>query len=271
MRRVGIFTGYVVIGLLLSCGEPASPVTPPAPIASASAAPPVDPAPSASAEASAAPSAAPAAPPVARKECSKVVAMAPADDPFWHVLAQPGACWSLLPTGGDPLRDIVIEAYDARSVDGADVARLRVTYNGPNGPEDISDRDPWPQQVAVGPKGVWFVGRKADDKAVTAAMAKAPTYLLVPRPMEPAKANKWRFLRKGASIKGEVACVGFEIPKPECTDACSASICASHTGGIVLAEGAATPTGAAFTQRGVVVELMKAGAPDPKASAPKKP
>jgi hypothetical protein len=196
--------------------------------------------------------------------------MAPTDEPFWHVLAQPGSCWSLVPTGGDPLRDIVIEAYDARSVSGADVARLRVTYNGPNGPEDISDRDPWPGQVAVGAKGVWFVPRKADDKAVDAAAAKAPTYLLAPRPMEASKASKWRFLRKGASVKGEVACFGFEIPKSECTESCTASICASHTGGIVLAEGAATPTGTAFAQRGVVVELAKAGA-DAKAAAPKKP
>ncbi|MEO7332286.1 MAG: hypothetical protein ABI193_27165 [Minicystis sp.] len=199
------------------------------------------------------------------------MAMAPTSGPFWQVLAQPGACWSLLPPGGDPLRDIVIEAYDARSVDGVDVARLRVTYNGPNGLEDLSDRDPWPQQVAIGTKGVWFVARKADDKAVTAAMAKAPTYLLAPKPMEPTKTGKWRFLRKGASAKGEVACFGFEMPRPECTDACGASICVALSGGVVLAEGAATPTGAAFTQRGIVVELARPGAPDARAPAPKKP
>jgi hypothetical protein len=217
------------------------------------------------------PSAAPAAPPVARKECPKVVAMAPLDEPFWHVLAQPGSCWSIVPAEGDPARDIVIEAYDARRVGDADVARLRVTYNGPSGPEDLSERDPWPQQVAVGAKGVWFVPKKADDKAIDAAMSKPATHLLTPRPAEPAKANKWRFLRKGTSPKGEVACIGYEIPKGECTEACMASVCVSHTGGIVLAEGAATPTGGAFAQRGVRVEMSKADAPDAKKAAPKKP
>ncbi|MFO0761122.1 MAG: hypothetical protein U0359_31885 [Byssovorax sp.] len=219
----------------------------PAPSAEVTAAPPVDP--------SGTPSAAPAAPPVARKECSKIAAMASPEEPHFHVLAQPGSCWSIIPAEGDPLRDIVIEAYDARRVDDADVARLRVTYNGPSGPEDISERAAWPQQVAVGQKGVWFASRKDDDKAINAAMQKPPTYALPPKPAEPSKAGKWRFLRKGTSPKGEVACFGFELPKDECKENCSATICTAVVGGIVSASGAATPTGGAFAQKGIKVEM----------------
>jgi hypothetical protein len=204
------------------------------------------------------------APAVPRKECPKVSAMAAADEPFWHILAQPGACWTL--TSDDPARDLVVEAYDARMVGDADVARLRVTYNGPSGPEDLGGRDGWPQQVAVTKKGAWFLDRKADDPAITKALGKAPTYADAPHLVEPGKTGKAIFVRKGKTARGEIICFGHEAsadPGP-CPGGCRASLCVSRTGGFVVAEGDVTPTGGRFVQRGYQPE----GAPAP---APKKP
>jgi hypothetical protein len=244
MRYPIFLAGISAVGLVASCHEPPPAATPPPPTAAPTAAPtPTE-----------VPTAAPAPPPpVARKECPKVTAMAATDEPFWHILAQPGGCWTLLPTDGDPERTLVIEAYDARMVGDADVARLRLWYNSDQGPtNDFGDADHWPRQVAVTKKGIWFLDVKADDQAIGRALHKAPTHVDAPRPMEPAKANNWQWIRKAKTAKGEVLCYGHETPRDtgKCEDTCDGMICVSRTGGFVVAEGTSAPFFGTFRQKG---------------------
>lgn len=247
MRYPILFTGITAVGLLASCAEPPPAATPRGPTLTPAAAPAPTETPTAAA------STAPAPPPVARKECPSVTAMAAADEPFWHILAQPGGCWTLVPVDGEPARTLVIEAYDARMVGDADVARLRLTYNAEQGPTgEFGDQDHWPRQVAVTKKGVWFLDVKADDQAVGRALQKAPTYVDAPRPVEPTKANNWQWIRKAKTAKGDVLCFGHEVPRGtgQCEDTCDGMICVARTGGFVVAEGTSAPWFGTFRQKG---------------------
>ena len=183
--------------------------------------------------------------------CSKIAALAPTEGAAWRAVVQPGACFTLKNVGvagkaGPPGDVLVIESYDVRRVDDAEVARLRVTHATPTEQGGVSGLPDLPQQLAVTSKGVWMLDRKVDDPGVTKALGKGPTYAADPRSQEPTKANKYAFVRKGHNAKGDVICVGRDQPKPECTEACTSMVCFSVQSGVVLVEGAASPTGDTF-------------------------
>lgn len=277
--RASCAVGVVALCLSIGCSSagPSAPAAPPPP----EVAPPPSAEPavaSAAPSASAAPEVAPAAPAVPMKTCSKIAALAPTEGTAWRALVQPGACFTLKNMGqagkaGPPGDVLVVESYDVRRVDDAEVARLRVTHATPTEQAAANGLADVPEQIAVTAKGAWVLDKKADDAAITKAMSKAPTWPAEPRPGEATKASKWSFAKHGHNAKGDVLCVGHDKPKAECTEACASLVCVSVASGVVMVEGASSPTGDTFLVDEALrpsFEPLASKMPAPKEPKPKK-
>jgi hypothetical protein len=135
-------------------------------------------------------------------------------------------------TGGkpDPKSTIVVEAYDARAIAVGRAARLRWSAAG----KDL------PTQVAVGPRGVYFLDARADDAAVAAAFGREPTAADPPAPLDASPESGWRFV----TIENGVACVGKARPESSgCQENCFGELCVSPASGVVSITGTTSPDG----------------------------
>jgi hypothetical protein len=174
---------------------------------------------------------------------------------FWEPLVTPGARFVLLgapppsspsslSTSVTPGPRIVVESYDARVVHGAKVARLRWVV------EDSGARSPMgnslPTQIAVSKKGVWLLTDRLDDKGVTAALARKPTYADPPRLV----ANDDGYVRRDDATSGHAdgVCIGIGTPPPAPCPAgiCHAEYCLAPGIGLTSMSGNYTPSAGAF-------------------------
>jgi len=158
----------------------------------------------------------------------------------WEPLVTAGARFILLGGSGGSAGGarIVVEAYDARVVKGAKVARLRwvVEENGARSPMGNS----LPTQIAVSKKGAWLLTDRLDDKGVTDAMKARPTLADPPRTVE----NDDGYVRKD----GESVCVGVGSPpgKPCPAGVCHAEYCLAPGVGLTSMSGNYTPSAGTF-------------------------
>lgn len=188
---------------------------------------------------------------------AKPPAPAPRSPSVWEPLVLPGARFVLLgapppsspsslPTTSTPGPRIVVESYDVRVVHGAKVARLRwvVEDNGARSPMGNS----LPTQIAVTKRGAWLLTDRLDDKGVTAALARKPTFADPPRLVENDDGYVRRSGADGGSGEGDGVCIGIGTPpsKPCPAGVCHAEYCLAPGIGLTSMSGNYTPSAGAF-------------------------
>jgi hypothetical protein len=160
--------------------------------------------------------------------------LADAKDPspgkgFWRILVKPNAKWVLKQKNADKNPNtITVETYDVRKVGKADVARLRWTYNGEGGKQDLSGQPGKLDQVAVTDAGLYLLTADMDDKKIAKALEGKPSRSDPPKPYKGTTENQGRYL----NVNGGSVCIG-EGPLPgagDCEDVCFAELCMSDQG-----------------------------------------
>jgi hypothetical protein len=163
----------------------------------------------------------------------------PGPTSVWEPLVASGARFVLVP-GGTSTSRIVVEAYDARVVAGAKVARLRWVV------EDGGTRSPMgnslPTQIAVTKKGAYLLTERIDDKGVASALKGKPTFADPPRAIE----NDDGYVRKDGDGPGVCIGIGTPPPKPCPAGICHAEYCLAPGVGLTSVSGNYTPSAGAF-------------------------
>jgi hypothetical protein len=178
------------------------------------------------------------------KEPQKPAPKKKAPQAIFAPLVRSSASWTLYPEKQtDPPSTIVVEAYDARDVKGARVARLRWSLASGQVKSPLGSE--LPTQLAVGKKGVWLLDDKLDDAGVERAMKGTPSFT------DPPAAG----VRKDGTFvraDGDALCVGHG-PEPGDTCAkdtvCSAEFCLDASGagaGVTAIGGLYTPDAVHF-------------------------
>jgi hypothetical protein len=162
---------------------------------------------------------------------------------FWKVLVKPKAKWVLHQTIGDDKKaTVTVETYDVRTIDGADVARLRwtvVSGDGKYKEDAATGGSQTPTQVAVTAKGAYFLTADMDDAKVSKALKGKPSRSDPPKAYKGTKKNSGRYL----TVSGDVVCMGEE-PLPgagDCEDVCEGEVCYSATDGVISMHGTLAP------------------------------
>jgi hypothetical protein len=186
--------------------------------------------------------------------CAVVMAFAPAAaDParpakgFWRALVQPGARWVLhdkLPGSRDAL---AIETYDVRKVGGAEIARLRWTFD-----DGTRHRDVGPtaagggfRQLAVSAAGLYLLPADLDGARLAAALRGAPTHADPPATVDATAQTHNRYLHVA---DGGLACFGEAPPDAGCDGeygSCDGELCVAGDG-IVSVSGRWAPGDTTF-------------------------
>jgi hypothetical protein len=152
----------------------------------------------------------------------------------WNALLAKDATWTL------PLVDekedgsadsLVVEAVEVRDVGGAKVVRLRITAVG--GEDDYNF---FPEQIAIGKKGVYVLDKDVKDADIVRALKKKPTFAEAGSTAEIYKRKNGTFAlipRKHP----EAACYGFGADDRNCGDSpCYSWLCFDDKG-VVAAGG----------------------------------
>jgi hypothetical protein len=175
---------------------------------------------------------------------------------FWGALVAPHARWALpkkdVPAGAKA-ETTIVETYDARTVAGAHVARLRWTHETAAGKRDVGDSDAGRYtQLAVTAAGLYVLSADMDDAAIAKALQKPPSRSDPPRRYAGTKQNGGRFLRLAQGAHGLIACLGKgAVPSgPACGADCAGEVCVSAADGFVRLDGAFAPGGGTFASAG---------------------
>ena len=166
-----------------------------------------------------------------RADARRPPRFAPPGKGFWKVMVKPNAKWVLHDTIGENKKGtITVETYDVRTIDGADVARLRWTYSwGTKDTQDIGSTEmAKPTQVAVTAKGLYLLVAAMDDAAVSKALKGKPSRSDPPKAYAGTKLNKGRYLTTDDGL----VCLGVG-PTPDagdCPDTCDGRVCWSEDG-----------------------------------------
>jgi hypothetical protein len=164
---------------------------------------------------------------------------------IWDLVFKAGQRWILPASGGDPAR-LVVETFDLRRVEDADVVRLRWLYQANPKEKPVADPSPnTPTQLARTRRGVYFLRAEQDDRAIALALKSPPTNTDPPRLIDSmrTKGDSGPNVTRRRTEKGDVYCFGYGPGKDagECEDVCFGEFCVSPEAGIVEVGGTFAP------------------------------
>lgn len=150
---------------------------------------------------------------------------------FWKVLVTPKAKWILHDANADTAAGkaatVTVETYDVRTIDKAQVARLRWTHKDSTGESTFGGGAVQPTQVAVTGDGLYLLDAAMDDAAIAAALEKKPSRSAPPKPYKGIKKNGGRYL----TVRGDEVCMGWaKVGDDPCEDVCEDEVCFTAAG-----------------------------------------